>query len=169
MKRITALALIFTSVLLAPASAHTTLVSANPAVDSFIEAWPTSIELTFAEPLATISGSSSNFITVTNAAAVELNYGEIVFNGAKVTVPVKENLVPGPVLISYRVSAQDGHVVEGQYAINFRTSKPSVIAPKGGENGNGEEGGNLLISGVTTLLVVLTLLFGIWAYRKRKS
>jgi hypothetical protein len=169
MKRVTALAMLITASLLSPASAHTTLVSANPAVDSFVEAWPMSIELTFAEPLATIAGSTSNFITVTNAAAVELNYGENVFDGAKVTVPVKENLVPGPVLVSYRVSAQDGHVVEGQYAFNFRTTKPSVAAPSGDAEGSNEKGGRLLVTGATTLSVVLAMLFGIWAYRKRKS
>ena len=168
MKRIVIFASIFLLAFATPASAHTTLVSADPAVDSFTSVWPASIELTFAEDLAKISGATSNFVTVTNAAAVELNTGSAVVAGAKISVPVAPNTVTGPVLVSYRISAQDGHVVEGEYSFNFQGSKPAISVP-GGEDGNGEEGGNLLISGVTTLLVVLTLLFGIWAYRKRKS
>ena len=167
MKRIAFFASLVLIAIATPASAHTTLVSADPAVDSFTSVWPSSIELTFGEDLAKITGSASNFVTVTNAAAVELNAGEVAVDGAKISVPVSTNEISGPVLVSYRISAQDGHVVEGQYSFNFRGSKPSVNAPGGDEES--EEGRNLLITGTTTLLVVLTLLFGIWAYRKRKS
>lgn len=160
------------------ATAHTTLVQANPAVDSTITAWPSELTLTFAEPLQTLSGFAHvNQVTVTNAVAQNLNSGPITVKSTTITVPLAPNTAAGPVLVTYRVVAQDGHVVDGEYAFTYgaalstSTSEPTSAAPSASTDVTNahSHSGNLGIYGGSTVAIVATLLFGIWAYRKRKS
>ena len=48
------------------ASAHTVLISSNPAKNSVIKALPVNIVLTFADPLLTLGKSAVNRIVVTD-------------------------------------------------------------------------------------------------------
>jgi len=149
-------------------SAHTTLISSNPANGSTIQIWPTSLELTFAEPLQKFSAKKVNFVSVNNARSEPLNFGEILVKNNVITIPVKENLTPGLVLVNYRVAAEDGHVLNGEFAFNFRSTTPGggLVSSTAITSTHGSSG-STAIYGASTVLIVLTLLFGIWAYRKR--
>jgi len=145
------------------ASAHTELVSSSPENGAVITTWPTQVSLTFSEDLQNIAGKNSNVVTVHNAIAEELNAGDISVVGPTITVPVSENSTPGLVLVSYRVASADGHVVEGEYTFNYGeanvTGTPYTVKKKS----------NTAIYGASTVLIVLTGLFGIWAYRRRRE
>ena len=99
MKRyITVLAALF--LLIAPvASAHTTLVSSNPAHDTTIQQWPDHFTLTFAEPLQVLKGADINKVSVTNASALSLE-GATTVHGAVLDVAVAPNAAEGPVKVS---------------------------------------------------------------------
>ena len=148
----------------APAVAHTELVSAIPAVDSVVDSWPSKIQLTFNEDLASLGQSSAMQLTAHNAIAEEVSEGNPTVVGSTISVPLTANPTQGLVLVSYRVASQDGHVVEGEYTFTFGKSSPGsapYLAVKKKDN--------TAIYGASTVLVVLTLLFGIWAYRRRRD
>jgi methionine-rich copper-binding protein CopC len=98
------------------AFAHTVLVRSNPIARSLIARLPTRVSLTFAEPLMTLSNASINKVLVTDPnhnvissirSTVMANVLSNVLNAKKV--------IPGTYTVSFRVSAQDGHVLTGSY------------------------------------------------------
>jgi len=145
------------------ASAHTTLESATPAVSSIIQSWPQALTLTFGEPLELIKGQKLNFVTVHGADGSDLGSGLPMVESTKITVPVKVNKVPGVVLVNYRVVAADGHVLNGEYTFNFQ----SASANNQPKQHHGDK--NTAVSSATTVLIVLSLLAGVWIYRRRKA
>ena len=148
----------------APTMAHTELVSASPAVDSVVDSWPSDIQLTFNEDLASLGQSSAMQLTANNAIAEEVSDGNATVSGSTISVPLKANSTQGLVLVSYRVASADGHVVEGEFTFTFgkkTVSSAPYLAVKKKDN--------TAIYGASTVLIVLTLLFGIWAYRRRRS
>jgi len=159
----------FTGAHMTPASAHTTLVSSSPANGSLISVWPSEIVLTFAEPLATISGSSVNQVTVTNAEANDVG-GKVTVNGEQITVATTENALPGPVLVNYRVAASDGHVVEGEFTFSYQptgTANPTPSPTASPAPAHGHNSPNGAIIKASTGLVVLALIIGIFGYRRK--
>jgi methionine-rich copper-binding protein CopC len=162
----TALLLVVTPAL---AQAHTSLTSAVPANGTVINAWPSQLVLNFGEPLELVSGKEVNFVQVNNANAELLNNGPIQVTSNQIVVPVLPNTVQGPVLVNYRVAAADGHVVEGEYTFSLgltdTTSNTPVTQSTVHAHGTTK---NTAVYGATTVLIVLGLLFGLWAYRKRK-
>ena len=161
------------AILPSAANAHTSLISAIPANGSVVNTWPTQLVLNFGEPLELVSGKQVNFVQVNNANAEVLNNGPIKVTATQIVVPVLSNKVQGPVLVNYRVAAADGHVVEGEYtfslgipALSDNTSNTPVTQSTVHAHGTNK---STAVYGATTVLIVLGLLFGLWAYRKRKA
>jgi len=156
--------------LIAPvASAHTTLVSSNPLHDTTIEQWPDHFTLTFAEPLQILNGAEINKVSVTNAKVESLE-GATTVDGAVLTVAVSPNEVDGPVLVNYRVVAADGHVLDGEYAFNYKNGV--VTAPSTTQQLHQTSHGsvkNLTLIATSTTLIIIGLLFGLFAYRRKKD
>jgi methionine-rich copper-binding protein CopC len=168
------LALLALSVIALPtvSQAHTTLASAIPGVDSSVSSWPAKISLTFAEDLATLGKQEINFLTVTNAAGTLVSIGPITVDKSIMSSALVPNTTQGVVLVNYRVVAADGHVVEGEYTFNYGkssevtpSSSPVATAPVHA-HGNNQ---NLLIFASSTILIVIALLFGWWAYRRESN
>jgi methionine-rich copper-binding protein CopC len=155
--------LIALSLPVSAAQAHTELVASSPAVDSQVDSWPSEVRLTFSEDLQSIGESNIMKVTVHNAIAEEVG-GVPTVKGATISVPLAKNSMQGLTLVSYRVASADGHVVEGEYTFTFGKSTPGVstILPIKKKN-------NTAIYGASTILIVLTMLFGLWAYRKRRD
>jgi len=171
MKKLFSLAAV-TALIFVPsvANAHTSLTSSVPANGSVVTSWPNQIVLNFGEPLELISGKQVNFVQVTNSSAEALNDGPIKVTSNQIVVPVLPDKTPGLVLVNYRVAAADGHVVDGEYTFSFglndTTSNPQVTQSTVHAHGTNK---NTAVYGATTVLIVLGLLFGLWAYRKRKA
>ncbi len=147
-------------------SAHTTLVSSDPQPDSRIQTWPTHITLTFGEPLQVLSGIQLNKVLVTNAEAHSLE-GLTRVAGNVVDVDVASNSAEGPVLINYRVVAQDGHVLEGEYSFNYKKgAAPSSLPTKEPHHLISGSSANFALVATSTILIVSGLLFGLFIYRR---
>jgi methionine-rich copper-binding protein CopC len=149
-----------------PATAHTKLISSDPAAGSLVESWPTEISLTFDEDLITVGDEKSNFLVVNNAVGDQISADDEVLDGSKITVSLDPNTITGPVLVYYRVVSADGHPVEGEYSFNFGTLAEGAETAEGVQN---EEKSKypIVIYIATALFVTTSLFFGIYAYRRR--
>jgi methionine-rich copper-binding protein CopC len=152
--------------------AHTTLVSSDPAHDTTIDQWPDHFTLTFAEPLQILKGAEINKVSVTNAKVESLE-GATTVDGAVLTVVVSPNEVDGPVLVNYRVVAADGHVLDGEYAFNYKhgavTAPLTTQQPHQTSQTNHGTFTNLALIATSTTLIVIGLLFGLFAYRRKND
>ena len=145
------------------ACAHTSLISSDPVHDTTIQQWPAHITLTFGEPLQVITGAQINQVNVTNAKAESLE-GATTVNGAVLTVKVSPNSSEGPVLVNYRVAAEDGHIFDGEYTFSYKNgvaAAPISVPPPH------HSSKNLRIVSISTVLIVAGLLFGIVVYRRK--
>jgi len=106
-----------------PASAHTVLTSADPAVNSTVDILPSTISLIFAEELVSIGNSNS--ISVIDESGVELASGKPEVSGAVLTINLMSTGVNGLIKVNYRAVAADGHVITGDYQF---TVSPKAIA-----------------------------------------
>lgn len=106
---------------LAPAaSAHTSLVSSDPADGAVLRQAPQAVTLTFDEDL--LAGANTISINLLDGTVVESRPVEP--SGASVTLPWPTGLSAGDYQVAYRVVSGDGHPVTG--AITFTvTGEPS--------------------------------------------
>jgi methionine-rich copper-binding protein CopC len=104
------------------AQAHTDLVSTSPAADSVTEVPPAFISVTFSEPPITEGAA----IVLSDVAGNEIPVGEVTFDGAKMSVASPPDLPPSEYKVTWRVSAQDGHVLTGEF--NFTYNGDAVVS-----------------------------------------
>ena len=107
-----------------PASAHTVIVSASPAVNATLEDLPSTISITFAEELIDIGDSNS--ISVVDQSGSELALTKPLVSGAVLTSELSPTQSSGLFKVNYRAVAADGHVITGKY--EFTVSPKAVAA-----------------------------------------
>ena len=151
-----------------PASAHTALVSADPAVNSTIDILPLTVALTFAEEL--ISIGNSNSISASDESGNELTSGEPEISGAVLSIKLAGSEVTGVIKVVYRAVAADGHVITGDYEFTVSPVVTSETATRTSEESApvSETGNNFLIWLIINAALVgggLSLFF----IRKRQS
>lgn len=122
MKRLAVIAaaiLTATALSIAPAAAHATLQSSNPAENSVLDAAPDEVTLTFNQSV------QSNFATVTVVGADGTQWGasDPVVDGSTVTVDLDGLGAAGEYTIGYRVVSADGHPITG--SIPFQLTQAS--------------------------------------------
>jgi len=100
----------------APAYAHADLMRSTPANGSIVATAPSSIRLTFSEPVTLDSSSllDAGGHTVPSSATL---------NGAVLTVTPAARLSAGITTVSFTITSDDGHVVDG--AVSFVIGKPT--------------------------------------------
>lgn len=157
------------SLIALPASAHTVLITADPAADSTVEVLPASISLTFAEELVNIG--KSNSISVIDQSGAQLASGNPEVNGAKLSTVLAPTEVTGLVKVSYRAVAADGHVITGDYQFTVSSKAIAVSddnAPTlfSADSGTENKLSIYLIISATLVVGGGLLLFFIW---KRQS
>ena len=116
--------LLATPLLSVPASAHTVVVSASPAVNAILEDLPSTISITFAEELIDIGDSNS--ISVVDQSGSELALTKPLVSGAVLTSELSPTQSLGLFKVIYRAVAADGHVITGEY--EFTVSPKAVTA-----------------------------------------
>lgn len=114
-----------------PASAHTVLVSADPAIDSTIVDLPSAISLTFADELVVIGNSNS--ISAIDETGKELTSGEPEISGAVLSKKLDGSQVTGVIKVVYRAVAADGHVIKGDYQFTISPMTISETATRTAE------------------------------------
>ena len=103
------------------ASAHTVLISSNPNKGSIVKALPSKITLKFADPLFTLGKRAINNVVVTSPNNSLVTTGVNIVKGALLTAPLKNRAaIMGTYKVSYRVSAQDGHIVTGSFTFKLQ-------------------------------------------------
>lgn len=107
------------------AAAHTELVSTSPAVDSDVNVAQESISITFSEPTL-VDGAA---IVVMNEAGDILDSPAPALTGATLSIPWPANLTPGQVLVTWRATADDGHVQSGEFSFKYTAAAESGMAP----------------------------------------
>lgn len=110
------------------ASAHSDLVSSDPAADSVLEAMPESVLLTFNEDLLVLEGAEdANQVIVTDSAGTNLATAEPTVAANTISSPLLPSDAQGLVTVTYRVVSADGHPIEGSYS--FTVGQPILISP----------------------------------------
>ncbi|WP_433475217.1 copper resistance CopC family protein [Spirillospora sp. CA-142024] len=99
-----------------PASAHTTLTSADPAKNSTVAA-PSQIVLTYGDPVRLPR------VVVTDGSQKQYQAGTARAVDNKVTQAVGGALPNGEYTVGWRVVASDGHPVEGTYKFTVKGSQ----------------------------------------------
>ncbi|MBE7161868.1 MAG: copper resistance protein CopC [Williamsia herbipolensis] len=116
---VAALLVVLTTLLAGPASAHSTLVSSDPANGSSVASGPSSVTLTFNEALQdaydalTVVGPDNRYWQSDEKARVE---------GPRITVGLRPLGPAGEYRINYRVTSADGHPVSGQVRFTLTTA-----------------------------------------------
>jgi methionine-rich copper-binding protein CopC len=121
------LALVAVSVLspISTAVAHTEIVSTSPAADSDVNVAQESIAITFSEP-PLVDGAA---IVVMNEAGDILDPPAPALAGATLSIPWPIELTPGQVLVTWRATAADGHVLSGEFSFKYTAAAESGVAP----------------------------------------
>lgn len=123
----------------APAQAHDTLLSTDPADGSTLETSPEEITFTFSADILDVSP----LVRVSDEAGTEV--AEIVpsIDGPTATAALDEPLVAGTYDVQWRVVSSDGHPIEGTLTLTVEQDPAAEEAPapsdSGGESTEGTE------------------------------
>ena len=129
MKRISAvlatlsLALIGTSLAVAPAQAHDTVQSTSPVAGETVEAGIISVAITFEEPLmqtATGPGGSSQIMVSSPDGSSPTSCASIASGNELIAQTEVET--PGTYTVTWRGVAEDGHVISDSYEFTVKNS-----------------------------------------------
>jgi methionine-rich copper-binding protein CopC len=129
--------------LAAPASAHNSLISSNPADEVSLETGPATVVLTFDQPIQ--EGEGLNSVALTGPDGKEWRAGPATVDSNVVAMPVRELGPKGVYTIGYRIVSADGHPVSGKLTFTLTragdgTPAPAdadTSAPGGGKSGDG--------------------------------
>jgi len=119
--RIVLVATLFTGLFLPTAFAHTELIGSTPKSGSTISRLPAQISLTFGDPLLILGKSALNQVHVTDPNGTLITSSPGLVKGAVLrNVLHPKKIVRGIYTVTYRVSAEDGHVVTGRFTFTLR-------------------------------------------------
>jgi len=107
------------------ALAHTDIVSTSPVANTDVNVSQESISITFSEP-PLIDGAA---IVVMNEAGDILGSPAPTLSGATLSIPWPANLTPGKVLVTWRATADDGHVQSNEFSFKYTAAAESGAAP----------------------------------------
>jgi methionine-rich copper-binding protein CopC len=113
--------------LAAPASAHTQLTGMQPAADSTVAVPPTTVVLTFDDPVQ----PGFALVTLTGPDGRQIDDGPPTVAATTVTEsvagrPIDGRSVDGRYAVAYRVVSSDGHPVSGE--LSFSVAAPAVVS-----------------------------------------
>lgn len=155
-------------------NAHTDLVSSNPAAGSSISSTqvPSEISLTFSEP-PLLEGSA---IVVTNEDGTTTTPATPTLNGATLSIAWPTDLKAGKATVTWRVAADDGHVLSDKFSFTFEqvidtvgdvspSAVPTIISPAPASD-DSSSSSNTLLWAISTAIVTAGV--AVWI-RKRKA
>jgi hypothetical protein len=110
---------------ISPAFAHTDLIKTSPAADSDANTSQETISITFGEP-PLVDGAA---IVVMNSTGDILDSPAPALDGASLLIPWPADLTPGKVTVQWRATADDGHVLSGEFVFNYTAAAEGGMAP----------------------------------------
>lgn len=172
------LAVISSLLLVASAWAHTDVVSTSPIDGAVIDVTPAEISITFSEPPIEAGAA----ILLADVSGTQLPLGEVNFEGAKISAAAPIDLPAGDYVVTWRVSAEDGHALTGEFSFTFTgkvsvndpnntittgSAETAVAIPVMDDEVTGNSGGTLWIS-LLAVLIASAIVAAIVASRKRQ-
>ena len=119
------------------ASAHTVLVTSDPAAGATIHTLPEKITLTFANPLLSLGTAAINQVKVIDPMGMEITSTNNVVHGSVLSNVLSPTMVmSGDYHVTFRVAAQDGHVLNGNFTFsvgNTSATNQKINIPHSGE------------------------------------
>ena len=110
-----------------PALAHNSLVDSTPKDNATVQAGPTSIQLTFDQPVQ--DGAGYNTIAVLDSKDNHWESGPATVSGNVVTAPVRPLGPAGQYSIGWKVLSADGHSVQGSLKFALNTAGNGTPTP----------------------------------------
>lgn len=174
----TFIALVSSVIFASGAWAHTDVVGTSPMDGAVIDVTPADVSITFSEPPIEEGAA----ILLADVSGTELPLGEVQFVGATVKAAAPTDLVAGDYIVTWRVSAKDGHVLTGEFSFTFTgkvavanptntvtagTQDIPVAVPVMDEKVTGNSGSTLMLSFIA-VLVASAMVIAIIATKKRK-
>ena len=117
-----------------PASAHATLVAADPADGARLDEAPAEVRLTFSESVSAALGG----IRVVDADGDRVDEGAVTVEGTSARVGLAGGLEDGTYVITYRVISADGHPVRGASVFGVGEGAVDVTAAGRLDDGGGD-------------------------------
>ena len=106
----------FSSFLIATsANAHADVVSTSPVDGSDVDVAPAQISITFSEPVLEVGTA----IVLNQADGTEIPVGPLMLDGSTISVAPPADLAAGEYKVTWRASADDGHVLTGEFGFTF--------------------------------------------------
>jgi methionine-rich copper-binding protein CopC len=115
-----------------PSFAHAQVTSTSPIRDAVLSEVPAEVMIEFDGDLTVIEDLNINVLKVFNSAGKQIDDGNTLVGGARLTVGITDRTGFGVFRVTYRVVSEDGHPVENEF--NFKVSetdnsaKPAPIA-----------------------------------------
>lgn len=128
------------------ALAHTTLIGSDPADGAVLTAAPTTVTLTFDDPLADFEP----VLTVTGPDGVTYQSGSPTVDGTRLSNAVNALPVAGTYTVAYRVVSDDGHPVEGTLSFTLAAQAIAPAPAPATSTGTSPAAGSSTAAGATT-------------------
>ncbi|WP_181407647.1 copper resistance CopC/CopD family protein [Nocardioides sambongensis] len=113
----------------APASAHASLVSSDPAEGAVLEEAPAEVRFTFDEPVSLVPDG----IAVFDAAGEDVDVDEASARDTELLVDLPDGLDDGTYVVAWRIVSADGHPVAGSLTFHIGAPSPNVVPPQLGD------------------------------------
>lgn len=110
----------------APAGAHTELIEASPGPGAVVEVAPSHIILMFDNAVQ----PANDAVVVSAADGSRMSRDDLIVDPSNVLTESLRPLTAGTYAVSYRVVANDSHVVEGTYQFSVAASAPAQTQPE---------------------------------------
>jgi copper resistance protein C len=154
----------------APALAHAELISSTPANGATLTKAPTSVVLTFGEPIL----SEGAGIVVTGPDGARYDESDTLKAGnTEASIELNPAKISGEYTIEYRIVAEDGHVGEGtltytlQHGGSIPSSQPTSTPDPTSSNGSG---GVIWVLGLGAIgLVLIVAMIAVFTRGRRRG
>lgn len=114
----------------APAAAHTSLISTDPADGQTLKKPPAAVSLRFAEPLLDAGAR----LVAKDANGATLDLGPAQVQGQTLTAQWPTTADSGSYTVAYRAVAGDGHPLEGRFSFSIESATRSLEPPAPAES-----------------------------------
>ena len=144
------------------ASAHAALIRSAPASDQIVKTSPTTVTLTFNEPVETALGA----VRVFDGNAARVDVGTTTRAGANaVATRIDTSLARGTYTVSWRVASADGHPLEGAFVFHVGApgERPEGIASQVAQRPSSGVGKAVDVARFLNVLLVIALIGAIAA------
>ncbi|MDP9887387.1 copper resistance CopC family protein [Pseudarthrobacter enclensis] len=156
----TAAFLLFSS---APAQAHDSLESSNPANGSTVSTMPAKIELTFDHTPIAIN----SIVRVEDATGTDQADGPVSIVDNQVSQAVKPGAPQGKYTVVWRVVSSDGHPIEGTFTFTAGGPNSAPSAAPTAAAADAGLPGQLVVAGVVGAVLLIGLVVAGFMIRRR--